>query len=319
MNRQSVTRHANIRKHAPQFARGFTLIEMAIVLLIIGLALGMILNLTGGLMDAQKRKAVRIGLDTVDIALANFVAVNKRLPCPANGSIASGALNAGVETLQVGSGLCNPANQSNGVLPWVTLGISENDALDPWNGRITYRVQPALASNLLRLMNMSWCDPAGIAATGAGGICNTSCTGSACTSPSNFLANKGLDVWNGAPDPANVAGWATRGNNPASGTGAAYVMISHGPSGTGAYNNGGVLQPGTVLAGSNETPNLNNQAIAIPSALATTYRDARLNDNPAPPIVPPLPPQPGYHFDDSLSHPSIVQVLNKASLGPRAH
>lgn len=37
------------------------------------------------------------GLSKIDAALANFVAQYKRLPCPANGAIASGSPNAGIE------------------------------------------------------------------------------------------------------------------------------------------------------------------------------------------------------------------------------
>lgn len=293
--------------------KGFTLVEMAIVLLIVGLSLGMVLNISTGMRDSQNRQLVKTKLATLDTALANFVAQNRRLPCPANGTLASGAANAGLETLNVATGLCNPANQVNGVIPWVTLGISEEDATDPWNARMTYRVDPQLARDLpsgARLMNMSNCDPAGTGGIGAGGTCQAptppcASNPATCTSPTSFLANKGLDVWNGV---GGAAGWATRQNNRAAGTGAAYVIISHGPSGTGAYNSSGTLQPGTIAAGTDETPNLNNQAVPAVSAQATTYRSAPLNDVAT-----------AAHFDDYLSHPPLMSVLNKVSLGPRAH
>lgn len=308
----------NMSRQPPESSQGFTLIEIAIVLLIIGLALGMVLSVSSSMTDSQKRQTVRTQLNTLDTALANFVAKNKRLPCPADGAIASGTLNAGVEMPVVPTGLCSPVNQIHGVVPWITLGLTESDGSDPWFGRFTYRVQPALASSLTPLMDMSNCDPAGIGLAGAGGICLTPCAGTACTSPTNFLASKGLDVWNGDPDPASAAGWATRVNNPALGTGAAYVIISHGPSGGRAYNSSGLLQPGSIAAGPNEMPNLNNQAIAIPSALATTYRDAQLNDNATGTVFVPVLVW-GRHFDDYLSHPTIMSVLNRANLGPRAH
>ena len=306
-------------KHTLTASRGFTLVEMAIVLLIIGLAAGMVLTVSGSMLDAQKRQTVRTQLDTLDTALANFVAVNKRLPCPADGTIASGMLNAGVEMPIVPTGLCNPPLQTNGVIPWVTLGLTESGGSDPWFGRFTYRVQPALVSSLTPLMDMSNCDPAGIGAAGPGGICQTPCVGTACTSPTNFLSNKGLDVWNGDPDPASAAGWATRVNNPVLGTGAAYVIISHGPSGGGAYNYRGLLQPGSIPVGPNETPNLNNQAILLPPSVSPkAYRDAQLNDNGTGTVLIPVLVW-GRHFDDYLSHPTIMSVLNKANLGPRAH
>lgn len=296
---------------------GFTLVEMAIVLVIIGLSLGMLLPMTTGLLDSQKRQLVQTKLSVIDTALVNFVAQNKRLPCPALGTTASGAVGAGIENVALGA--CAPATEISGVVPWVTLGISENDASDPWNGRITYRVDPVLAQFAPAvpslLMDMSNCDPAGTGAAGGSGAvaCQNPtppCTANpaTCTSPMNFLivgTGKGLDVWNGV---GGGAGWATRTNNRGTGTGAAYVLISHGPSGTGAYNSGGVLQPGNIAAGADEIPNQNGQAVAIPSAQGSTYREGQLNDV-----------QTALHFDDYLSHPTIMAVLQKANLGPRAH
>jgi prepilin-type N-terminal cleavage/methylation domain-containing protein len=309
---------------ASRHKRGFTLIEMAIVLLIIGLALGMILNVTGSMRDTQNRQLVQTKLSILDTALANFVAQNKRLPCPANGTLASGTANAGIELPFPATGTCNPAGQNYGVIPWVTLGLTEADATDPWFGRMTYRVDPALTKIAPLPMDMSSCDPAGGGGLGAGGTClSLPCSGAACTSPSTFLSGKGLDVWDGVN---GAAGWAIRQNNRGTGTGAAYVIISHGPTGAGAYNKNGTggplfaTQPGSLSipnpapppailpAGTDELPNFNGQTIALPAVQASTYRDAQLNDITT-----------SAHFDDYLSHPTIMSVLNKANLGPRAH
>ncbi len=310
--RHSIKRYAN--RHS-----GFSLVEIAMVLVIAGIAFSMVMTATRGSTDAGKRALIRSQLDAIDAALANFVAQNKRLPCPANGTLASSAAGAGTETLSPGpppaalppKGSCNPINQINGVVPWVSLGLSEADATDPWGARITYRVDSALAQGAPQaiLMDMSSCDPSstggGLTATGCK-VAVPPCAGNGnCSSPSEFLLNKGLDVWDGIN---GVAGWNIRQNNRGAGTGAAYVLISHGASGTGAYNKSGVLQPGSIAAGTDETPNRNNRALAIPSLLANTYRDAALND-----VVS------AAHFDDYLSHPKIMTVLNRAALGPRAH
>src|SRR4051812_42865736 len=98
-----------------QFRSGFTLVEMAIVLVIIGLAAGMFLEVSGGMRDGQNRILARTKLTTIDTALANFVAQNKRLPCPADGTVASGTLNVGTEVMVAGA--CNPVTQDNGVVP----------------------------------------------------------------------------------------------------------------------------------------------------------------------------------------------------------
>lgn len=304
--------------------RGFTLVEMSIVLLIIGLAIGMLLPLSSAMVDSQKRQTVRTTLSTIDAALVNYVAQNQRLPCPANGTIASGQPNAGVAII-LPSGLCSPApsNQASGVVPWATLGLPESAATDPWNARITYRVFPPLAMippalSFPTLMNMSACDPAGSAgsqpitctgfgaATGCtqctsstGAVCTTATLTTNCVAPTPYLANKGLPVSDGNGN------WL---NQPSAGTGAAYVTISAGPSGRGAYNSAGNLQPGTAPAGANELLNLNNTALMTGSGLAQSYRDAPLNDR-----------QTAVHFDDYLSHPTVITVLQNANLGPRLH
>ncbi len=304
-----------MRKQSPVHDAGFTLVEMAIVLVIIGLAAGMLLTAGTAMLDNQKRKAVRTQLDTLDNAMARFVAVHKRLPCPADGVSPTGSSGAGMEAVLAGA--CSPVTQQRGVVPWVTLGLTEADILDPWNGRIMYRVDPALAAATLAL-NMSNCDPA---ATGpaTGGICiapAAPCAGSAgCTSPANYLANKGLDVWDGHN---GAAGWAARQNNRLTGSGAAYVLISHGPNGDGAYNKQGVLQTNDGIPSQLETPNRNNTVLAFPATQATTFLDTELNDRMSLLVGAPTSTK-EFFFDDYLSHPTIMTVLNKANLGPRVH
>ncbi|MBK9625705.1 MAG: type II secretion system protein [Rhodocyclaceae bacterium] len=283
---------------------GFTLIEMALVLGVIALVLTILLPVSVDMLEAQERKDVVSRLSVIDSALVNFVVLNRRLPCPADGTLATGVANAGLETLNAATGLCNPATQITGVVPWVTLGIAENTATDPWGSRITYRVAANLANATPavpnRLMDMSWCDPVGTAAV-TSSACTAGCTGAACTSPQLFLSGKGLPVSDGNGN------WL---NNPivAPFTGAAYVLISHGPSGTGAYINSGNLSPGSIAAGTSEILNQNNRALMTGGVLGASYRDAPLVD-----AITLL------HFDDYLSHPTIMSVLQNANLGPRAH
>lgn len=291
---------------------GGVLIAVVIALVIVALAV-----FAKTLLQEVERKfdtqlAIRATLGNadskIDKALTVFVTQNKRLPCPANGTTPSGTLNAGVEMLV--AGICSPATQINGVVPWVTLGLSEEDAADPWHARITYRVQAELARNSAPLlMDMSWCDSAGTP-SGAVGLslsCVSGCNGTACTNPLNFLYSKGLQVqdgtgawlnqpkplWTGMPLPP-----------PPNSSGAAYVLISHGPTGGGAYNAGGVLQPGSVALGTNEILNRANQTLTV----TTVFMDAAQNSA-----------SDSGHFDDYLSHPSIQTVLDRANLGARSH
>ena len=251
----------------------------------------------------------QLRLVRIDDALARFVAQHRRLPCPASGALASGTVGAGVERINLVSGQCVPASQADGVVPWITLGLAEEEAADAWAGRITYRVQPSLASNLLSLMNMRWCDPAGATggAVGPANACTPApCVAAACMHPNNFLYAKGLQVQDGALGWLNrpAPPWAGAPAPPPPSSGAAYVLIAHGANGAGAYNANGILQAGQPGPGSDEMANRNGIAL---SASSMFIDKAAV-----------LVPGPGY-FDDSLSHPTVSAVLDKAALGPRAH
>jgi hypothetical protein len=254
--------------------------------------------------DSGRNSAAVRQIAALDLALANFVAQHRRLPCPADGRVASSATTAGVEVAAAGA--CTAAIARFGVVPWVTLGLPESSAVDPWQGRITYRVQAALASSTLALMNMSWCDPAGTP-NGSSGLtlaCNAPCVGAACMHPNNFLYSKGLQVQDGAaawlnqPSPA----WPGLPTPVPASSGAAYVLIAHGPNGHGAYNSSGILVANAALAGTSELANANNQVLAA----GTIFVD-RPRDNSAAPA----------HFDDVLSHPTIAVVLASARLEAR--
>ncbi|MFZ6843873.1 hypothetical protein [Undibacterium sp. RuTC16W] len=302
--------------------RGVTLI------IVVGVVAIVILTMLAkwAMSDLERKLLVQTNMQNklakIDKALLDFVVQRRRLPCPADGTIPSGAINAGLESPFPATGTCNPVNQIHGVIPWVTLGLLEGDAIDSWNGRFTYRVDPALAGIAPLLMDMSNCDNSGTGSVAASGACkspvsNCAASPSTCTAPSNFLTGKGIDVWDGI---GGAAGWAARQNNRATGTGAAYVIISHGATGAGAYNSNGIYQPGTIgliakipppgtqLAGDDEIPNLNNQALALPSLMANTYRDAPFDKS-----------RSTTNFDDYLSHPTISSVLKQANLGARIH
>jgi len=277
-----------------RFARGFTLIEVLVVLIIFSIVIAMAAAVTRGLSAGQKRSITVTRMATVDAAIGQFVAVQKRMPCPADGTLASAANNAGLETGLDANG-CTV--QTNGVVPWVSLGLTETDATDGWDHRFTYRTGQSLGLT----MDMSQCDPAGGAGTTGppAGACAPGCTSAtlpACTTPQNFLNNKGLQV-------QNVAGTVVMNPAAATPTGAAYVLISAGESGGGGFLNTGVLATTTSTQdGDAEKTNYANRA------LQATYVDDSINDVAG--IT---------HFDDLVSRPSVLTVINKAALGPRSH
>lgn len=287
---------------------GFTLTEMAVVLVIVGLLFVFLLPVSNTLMSNQRRAATLQTLNNIQSALNNFAIINKRLPCPADGSL---AIPSGLEGTLNANGDC-ANNQADGIVPWVPLGLAPAATLDAWYDQITYRVGYGLTRN--GALDMTYCDPGGAATATAGwpaaggGLCATTCTGTFsaanCTSPTNFLALKGLDV---------TTDGTTKVMDHTNYTGAAYILISHGDDGYGAINSAGVYLA-TAVRGIGGTPTLegNNTNLATRTVTSSTWNqfvDAPFSDanNPA------------VYFDDIIIRPSLLSVINQAQLGPRSH
>lgn len=120
---------------------GFTLVELAIVLVIVALLVGGMLISFGTQRDIADTNETQKRLNEIRDALTGFVAANGRLPCPASPSA------TGVEN-PVGGGAC--INAWDGLLPAVTLGIMPTDAqgyaIDNWGNPIRYAVTKSNAN-----------------------------------------------------------------------------------------------------------------------------------------------------------------------------
>lgn len=120
---------------------GFSLVEMAIVLLIVSLLLGGLLPTLSGQLEHQRRNETLKQLDEIRQSLLGYAASQQppRLPCPASPTVPTGSANAGVADCAL----------TLGVVPWVTLGNSETDA---WGRRFTYAVTSAFATSASGIM-----------------------------------------------------------------------------------------------------------------------------------------------------------------------
>ena len=74
----------NITKH--RRTAGFTLVEMAVVLLIMALLLGGLLPTLSSRVEQQRLGEVRKQLDEIEQAAIGYALINGRLPCPASSS-----------------------------------------------------------------------------------------------------------------------------------------------------------------------------------------------------------------------------------------
>ncbi len=127
---------------------GFTLIEIAIVLVIVGLLLGGVLTPFTAQKEQERRVDAFDYLDEARDALLGYAIVNNRLPCPDIDVPPDGMEN----NCTAGSG-----NFRAGTLPWVTLELEV--AEDPWGDPIGYAVNGGFSDNT----------PFNLDTTGAGG------------------------------------------------------------------------------------------------------------------------------------------------------
>lgn len=114
---------------------GFSLVEMAIVMVIVGLLLGGLLTPLATQIEQRKVSATRQQIDEVKEALAGFAVRYGYLPCPAV-SAANG--------IEDRSGHRCTGARRVGLLPWVTLGLPK---LDAWGRVLRYSVTPAFADS----------------------------------------------------------------------------------------------------------------------------------------------------------------------------
>lgn len=133
-------------RHRSQRCNGFTLIEMAIVLLILSLLAG---GLTMGLSSHLARRAEAAtdeALGEARDALLGYIIRKGYLPCPAIGP------NDGAED-RINTTTCR---QYTGLLPWATLGIN---GVDGWSRRLRYAVSAGYVKPLAGAAPVSF--PAG--------------------------------------------------------------------------------------------------------------------------------------------------------------
>ncbi|MBE7424324.1 MAG: hypothetical protein DPW12_14925 [Rhodocyclaceae bacterium] len=180
--------------------RGFTLTEIAIVLMIVALLLAGIMLPLSAQQEIRARQETERALADVREALIGFAASHAAsdgkpfLPCPDSDNPPDGIQNRSASP--------GPCTAQEGTLPWADLGLGRNDA---WNNRFRYRVADVFSNSSTGFTLNSVNSP------GALRICDRN--QAACDSP--------------ATDAHAIAK-----SVPA-------VVLSHGPNGFGAFNTGG--------------------------------------------------------------------------------
>ena len=115
--------------------RGFSLIEIAIVLVIVGLMIGGLVTPLTVQLEQRKVAETQKALDEAKEALTGYALRYGYLPCPA-----ISAMN-GLEDRR--GGRCN-GDKRVGFLPWATLGLRAGDS---WDKLFRYSVTPAFSDS----------------------------------------------------------------------------------------------------------------------------------------------------------------------------
>ena len=204
-------------------ARGFTLIEIAVVLFVVALVAGAIAQYLSGQISAAKLGITQTREAAIKAALINFISRNNRVPCPAIITLPSGAAGDGVEAGPQGvcTGNILSAGVASGEVPWVSLGLASDAAIDGYNNRFTYQITVAASAlNAQTVMGMK--GAISVHSAGPGALASASAT----VAPGDQLNDCRSDM--------TVA--YTSVTNPCA---AVAVLVSHGADGYGAYTDGG--------------------------------------------------------------------------------
>lgn len=130
-------------------SNGFSLVEMAVVLVILAVLMGGLLVPLGAQRDMKNYNDAHLHLEQIKDALYGYAIINGKLPCPTTTVDPADNVNYGH-----GDGACL-LTAAAGVLPWKDLGVMETDSwgtqrskvADPWTGYWVYRVDPAFTTN----------------------------------------------------------------------------------------------------------------------------------------------------------------------------
>ena len=110
-------------------SRGFTLVEMAVVVVIIAALLTLGLGALNAQLSSASYTTTKQRQAAIKDALIAYLGSNKRLPCPY-------APTAGTAITGLAPVACPPF----GIVPFATLGIAREVAQDGWGNFFSYEV-----------------------------------------------------------------------------------------------------------------------------------------------------------------------------------
>ena len=229
---------------------GFTLVEMAIVLLIVALLMGGLLPTLSGQVEQRRHNETGKQLDEIQQALTGYAVINGRLPCPAFYTDSTNNSNGQESFCANATGSCGTPQTSyqthgkcsnfySGYVPAATLGLQGTDssgyAVDSWGNRIRYAVSSWSSTNPNRPYVFTSQNGMGIVGVSNPLAPNLSVCSSAPTNTGTSCAAGTSLTANGVP--AVIFSTGKNGGNGGSGTdeaanldGTNVTFVSHAPT-----------------------------------------------------------------------------------------
>ena len=275
----------------------------------------LVIRQANGLRKAGDQIGItNLRLERIRMALVDFVVVNSRLPCPADGALDVGLPDPNTFTPTPNPPIPNVlCNKRDGTVPWAVLGLSDKETLDGWGRKISYRVYdgelaPQVGLTIDKGASLVECDKNFASPMPA--------ASAAAVSPA-YLCAVPTPLAPDRTDPATVLASLVRPGLALTDQGVAvaqvgFVLVSHGPTGSGAWlTGGGCPAPGCRMAlppaplTNPERPNTQAQGAGIVyvkrvgSAKTVTTAD------------------PANFFDDQVVYMTIADLINAAGRGAR--
>ncbi len=132
-------------------AGGFSLVEMAVVIFVIGVLTAGIITIVSPIMKEARLRETDAKLQKLARAIDSYVIQNNRLPCPAVPFVTTANPPFGFEFNSGAAGSAVPANCGataatwEGIVPFKTLGIPADWIRDSAGNLISYAISPGFA------------------------------------------------------------------------------------------------------------------------------------------------------------------------------
>lgn len=231
---------------SPNLVSGFSLVEMAVVLVILGFVLAALMLPLQAQQEQLQRTETENALEIAKKALIGYAQSQGRLPCPATNNGTGIFPDDNPVSNPIGGGACA---QQVGFLPAATLGIQPTDAqgfaIDGWNNRIRYAITQVntvggaatpdfTTANEMANVGLSILAPDLRVCTTSTGVTIAQCSAAP---ESNFLINNAVAViFSTGATAAQGAGGADETENLNAVLNVDNVFVSHGITAASAPN-----------------------------------------------------------------------------------